>query len=47
MGRVVGNDRFQFFEKRTFRFENNKEKTKNETMLFKNDLFSFYKIGLY
>ena len=39
MGRVVGNNRFQFFVKRTFRFENNKEKTKNETMLFKKRSF--------
>ena len=30
----LGMDRFNFFEKRSFRFKNDKEKTKNKTMVF-------------
>ena len=32
-------DRFHFFLKRSFRYENDDEKTKNETIVFKNDRF--------
>ena len=30
---------FSFFEKQSFRHENDDEKTKNETIVFKNDRF--------
>ena len=36
----LGIDRFHFFEQRSFRFKNDKEKTKNRTVVFKNDSFS-------
>ena len=32
-------DRFHFFFKRSFRYENDDEKTKNETTVFENDRF--------
>ena len=32
-------DRFHFFKKQSFRFEHDEEKTKNETIVFKNDSF--------
>ena len=35
----LGMDRFHFFFKRSFRYENDEEKTKNETIVFKNDRF--------
>ena len=35
----LGMDRFNFFFKRSFRYENDDEKTKNETIVFKNDRF--------
>ena len=30
-------DRFHFFKKLSFRYENGEEKTKNETIVLKND----------
>ena len=36
----IGRDgSFNFFLKRSFRYENDDEKTKNETIVFKNDRF--------
>ena len=37
----LGMDCLHFFEKRSFCFENDKEETKNETIVFKNDRFSY------
>ena len=37
----LGMDCLHFFEKRSFSFENDKEETKNETIVFKNDRFSY------
>ena len=34
-----GMDRFHFFLKRSLRYENDDEKTKNETIVFKNNRF--------
>ena len=34
-------DRFIFFVKRSFRYENDDEKTKNETILFNNNIYFF------
>ena len=38
-GGVVGMDRFHFIERRSFRFKNDEEKTKNEKVVFKVDRF--------
>ena len=35
----VGMNRFHFFDNRSFRYDNEEEKTKNETIVLENDPF--------